>query len=288
MLEFSIPDSPGTYKLNELLLKLLQTNKEMFYNDFKITSAYGTLAGCTWNGGRELFGIIPEYVCKEVINMYNSNNISYRYTFTNCFINKYDLYDRYCNMLLRINKKLNGVTYNKNIIKDYVTKNYKNYYFVSSCTKNIKDIQTINRISKKELLVLDFKLNNTSIINNLKYPNNIEIITNEQCLPTCPFRNSHYKNIAKINMYLTYKQFNKNNECKNKISDYKSFMCKLPQYVSREKIYSLYRPLGINKFKLVGRHQSEPDLALLGYLDYFIKPEYHEQFINICKLNNII
>lgn len=287
MIEYSIPDSKGTRLLNFLLLELINDRPEIFYKDFKITSVYGTIDGCTWNGGRDLLGIASEKECKQILDFYNRHNVSYRYTFTNKFIEKKDLYDRYCNMLLRINKDLNGVTYNSKLIKNYVKRKYKNYYFVSSCTRNITDAKTINKISKNELLVLDFKLNNTSAIGKIKYPQNIELVLNEQCIGKCPFREMHYSMMAKKNMFASDKEFNMNPRCRTKKGGYDEMIRNLPHYVSR-KLAKEYSELGINKFKIVGRDNDRPDLALMGYLDYLVKPEYHNHFIELCKINRII
>jgi hypothetical protein len=287
MIEFSIPDSAGTYKLNCLLLTLIKEKPQMFYDDFVISSTYGAFNGTTWNGGRDIFGILSEKDCKERLQFYNSHNVSYRYTFTNKFIEKRDLFDRYSNMMLRINNN-GGVTYNKKIIKDYIKKKYKNYYFVSSCTRNIKDIKNINKISKKELIVLDFKLNNSKTLLKLKHPENVEIVVNEQCFDNCPFREIHYSMMAQNNMFLNDNQFKLNPMCNRKSGSYQECICSKRQYVSRDRIYKEYLPLGINKFKLVGRHNSMPDLALMGYLDYFVKPEYQYAFISLCKMYEII
>lgn len=287
MIEYSIPDSNGTRMLNFLLLELMKEQPQLFYKGIAITSTYGAMNGCTWNGGRDILGIASEIECKQILEQYGKYGVSYRYTFTNKLIEKKDLYDRYCNMLLRINTKNNGVTYNSKLIKSYIKNKKLNYYFISSCTKNINEIKKINKISKKELIVLDFKLNNTSIIKKLRYPENIEIIVNEQCMGMCPFREMHYSMIAKKNMFISDKDFNFNPMCKNKKGSYHELIGKQPHYVSKKLIEEYYK-LGINKFKIVGRDNYRPDLAIMGYMDYLIKPEYHNRFIELCKINNII
>ena len=287
MIEYSIPDSKGTRLLNFLLLELMKQQPQMFYKGIVVSSTYGTINGCTWNGGREILGIASEKDCKGIIELYNKYGVSYRYIFTNKFIERKDLYDRYCNMLLRINTKNNGVTYNSNLVKKYIKKKKLNYYFVSSCTKNIKKVEKINKISKNELIVLDFKLNNTSIIGKLKHPENIEIIVNEQCMGMCPFREMHYSMMAKKNMFISDKDFDFNPICKNKKGCYQELIGKQPHYVSRKLVREYYE-LGISKFKIVGRDNDRPDLAIMGYMDYLVKPEYHDQFIELCKINHII
>ncbi len=287
MLEFSIPDSKGTRLLNYLLLELIKSNPTIFYDDFIITSTYGAMDGCTWNGGRELLGILSEQDCKEILNFYNSHQVSYRYTFTNKFLDKRDFYDRYCNMLLRINTFQNGVTYNKKNIKKFIKRKYPGYYFVSSCTRNIKDIKQVNKISKKELIVLDFKLNNTSDIGKIKYPHNIEMVVNEQCMARCPFREIHYSMMAKNNLFIAGNKFSLNPLCERKKGTYESAIKKQSHYISRQRAKE-YAELGINKFKIVGRDNTRADLALMGYLEYLVKPEYQKMFIELCRENNII
>lgn len=288
MIEFSIPDSNGTNKLNALLLECIKAKPFMFYDDFKISSVYGTFNGCTWNGGRDIFGIMSEEECKQWLNYYNSKGISYRYTFTNKYFNETDKFDRYCNMLLRINKVNKGITYNSELLKEYVKTNYPSYYFVSSCTRNKTNIDEINNISEHELLVLDFRLNNTEIINQLKHPRNIEIIVNEQCMDNCPYRVLHYDYMARKNMFIETKDFELNKMCKHKKGTYCNHVQTRKHYVSRKDIYEKYVPLGITKFKVVGRHQDLPDLALMSYLDYFVKEEYKNMFLELCKQNQII
>lgn len=288
MIEFSIPDSQGTRALNMLLLELIDKKPDMFYDDIKITSTYGTFNGCTWNGGRDILGIVSENDCKKILQFYNSKGVSYRYTFTNRYLENRDTYDRYCNMLLRINTKNNGVTYNLDLIKDYIKANYPTYYFVSSCTRNIKDITEIDKKSENELLVLDFKLNNMPIIKDLKHKENIEIIVNEQCMETCPYRDLHYSMIAKKNLFITDAEFDFNFMCKWKNGSYDEIIKTKRHYVSRQQIINDYLPIGINKFKIAGRHEKSPDFALMSYLDFFVKPEYKSSFMEICKNNGII
>lgn len=288
MIEFSIPDSPGTTTLNFVLLETIKNTPEMFYDDFKISSTYGTFAGCCWNGGRDIIGLIRPEDCKEILNFYNERDVFYRYTFTNSLITKRDFYDRYCNMLLKINKRFPSITYNRSDLKRYINKHNKDYKFVQSCTKCVKNIKEINKYSKKELIVLDFDLNNENIIDKIKYPENIELAVNEACLPNCPFKKAHYEFMSKKCLYEVDIEFMPNKECTRKVQTYEEMVQRKKHYVSRDKIKSIYVPRGINKFKISGRDENRPDFALFSYLDYFVKPEYHQEFVDICRENKVI
>ena len=55
-------------------------------------------------------------------------------------------------------------------------------------------------------------------------------------------------------------------------------------YVSIDDIRNTYLPLGINKFKIGGRHDSKVNL-IENYVNYLVKPEYRDDIRN--KLLNM-
>jgi hypothetical protein len=70
--------------------------------------------------------------------------------------------------------------------------------FVNSTTLGITDIDQVNNISKNEIYVLYYgKNNDNNYLKSLKYPENIEILCAETCIPNCPYRSKHYEAISK-------------------------------------------------------------------------------------------
>ena len=94
--------------------------------------------------------------------------------------------------------------------------------------------------------------------------------------------------MSKKCLYITNNEFLPNKECTSRPRTYEEMVQRKKHYISRERIKNVYEPKGITKFKISGRDEYRADFALFSYLDYFIKPEHHEEFVNICKENNII
>lgn len=279
---FSLPGLFEFSLINFFLIDYMKKYPEKFNEDCEIGSFYGSFPNCIWNGGR---GVDGRFEIDDVINTvkkYNDNNIALRYTFTNCKLSKDDILDHIGNKILETTSKYqtikNDVNVHSNYLKEHIENRFKNdFNIVYSTTLCIKDLDIINNLSSTNLLVADYYFNNKfNLIDQMKYPENIEFIVNESCRPNCPARHKHYENIS---------DFFLKNETELMKCVFKSDSNKENYYrantvwdhhITLEQIRNEYLPRGFNKFKLIGRGVSVLKV-IEGYVEYLVKPEYQNE-----------
>ena len=279
---FSIPDFYYLFDLNTMLLQLMQQEPEKFYDDVKIDSIYGSFPGCIWNSGRAACGWASIENIVNTVAAFNQQKISVRYTFTNSEIKGRHLLDYYCNTILQNTGNLvegvqNGVNINQPILADYISKNYPEFYLLWSTTKGINSIEETNKLSEDRITVLYYGMNNTTALNELTHPENIEILVSEACIERCPKRFEHYSSIGKLQLLEPSEPFQCPYGCEQYY--YYDTPVKRDHYVSMEDIREIYLPIGINKFKISGR-QDHPVNIIENYVNYFAKPEFRDNVRN--------
>lgn len=279
---FSIPDFYYLYDLNMMLLDLMSKEPGKFYDDIVIDSIYGAFPGCIWNSGRAACGWASIENIVGTVAAFNKKNISVRYTFTNSQITGRHLLDYHCNQILQTTGMLiegvqNGVNINQPFLADYIAKNYPEFYLMWSTTKGVNSLEETNELSKDRLTVLYYGMNNTTALQKLEHPDNIEVLVSEACIENCPNRMNHYKSIGQLQLLQPSEPF----KCPYGCESY--FYYEKPvtrdHYVSIDDIREVYLPLGINKFKIGGR-QDHPVNLIENYVNYFVKPEYRDDIRN--------
>lgn len=281
-IEFSIPGLYGFNHLNMFLFELIEKYPNKFYDDFKITSMYGSFPECIWNGGRGVGGTFIAKDVQKAVEILNKRGVTLRYTFTNCKLSKEDTYDHVCNQVLKLTKKYqtikNDINVGSEVLKNYIEEKYKDdFNIVMSTTLCVKDVDEINKITEKYLLVPDYSINNDfEKLSRLKYKENIEILANESCNPNCPARRRHYEELSsyflkeEVEPIDCYYANDPNHE------NYYRANVKQCHHIKREDILNKYLPLGVNKFKIVGRGVTILKV-IEGYVEYFVKQEYRDE-----------
>lgn len=286
---FSIPDFFYGYQLDMSLIGLMNDDKEgkKFYDDVCIDSIYGSFPGCIWNSGRAACGWTNIENIVNTVAAFNKLGISVRHTFTNSQITGRHLFDYQCNTILQATGKVvegiqNGVNINQPILADYIAKNYPEFYLIWSTTIGAKSIEEVNKMSSDRLTVLYYGMNNTKALTELEHPENIEVLVSEACIENCPKRSEHYASIGKLQLLQPSEEFRCPYGCEQYF--YYDMPVKRSHYVSINDIRNTYLPLGINKFKIGGRHDSKVNL-IENYVNYLVKPEYRDDIRN--KLLNM-
>lgn len=274
MIIFSCPDYYGFFNLNLKLLDLFQEERVKFYDDVIIDSIYGSFP-CIWNGGRFYEGGTSFGNIVATITPFIERGISLRHTFTNCLLTEEHLNDTLCNKICELtHSSLHGINVNSTLLKKYLEEKYPEFYIMWSTTLCTEDLEQINFLSEKNLLVLDYNLNNNfEFLAKLKHPENIEILVCETCIPNCPNRFDHYQNESERQLFL----HNNFYPCPWRTDQnyYTGGACTFPHYVSIDNIRQNYLPLGINKFKIMGRGRPAIE-AIENYVNYLVKPEYKD------------
>ena len=253
---------PGLFEFYEFykeFLKLYREHREYFYDWCDIGSIYGSPSDCLWGGGRVGFGDAdPE----DVAQLMKEYDISSRLTFSNSLLRKEHLEDKKCNRLCSLffffGKNKNGIIIYSDLLLEYLSQNYPNFYYVSTTTKVLTDFDEFKAELEREefsFVVPDFRLNKAfDKLNNL--PDNlkkkIEFLCNECCSINCTERKKCYENVSRKNLgedEVDHICVSDNAKRGYRFSD----AMKNPSFIGMDEIKNTYMPQGFNQFKIEGR-----------------------------------
>ncbi len=282
---FHLPGLRYNFPLNMFWISLLEQHPDYFREGVEIASFFGAFPFSLWNGGRLLgHDQCDAGFVKNVITSINKKNIPVRFTFTNPLIEEKDLSDPFCNFCLKqADNGMNEVLVFSPILEEYIRKNYPSFKIDSTTCKEIRSVDELNEELEKDYkyVVLDYNMNNQwGLLEKINHKDKLEVLINALCVPNCPRRGDHYKNVAlnqkiemenrklppekrKHNIPWTCEYGDKNNLYT--IQDYCTF-------VSPELIWEKYVPMGINNFKIEGRTANLFSL-IETYCFFMIKPE---------------
>lgn len=274
---------PGFYENQPLYANYLylQANyPECFYDNVKIHTVFGSFPLCLWNGGSAyIYGPHADIsLISQLFEWYKNRNINIQLTFTNPLIEETDIYDRYCNSILKEAEKFSNISVlvSSNILDIYIREKYpslkidlsvifaekerNNYSLPFGDFNNIvlprthiKDMKFLESIPKEE---------------RIKY----EILVNDPCPVNCPRLYSHYEDTAKIQLFdKSVKDF------KAKCTNLTKTCSPFAYYNTRQYNYSyeellILEKMGFTQIKISGR--LFPVYGVLNTTQYLIKPEY--------------
>ena len=272
MMYFTIPDSPNQTPLNIKLLALIKNRPELFYDDFKIASAYGCPDGCIWNGGGVSNGSRSNKEIQLVMRKYREFGAQYWVTFTNRLLRPEHMSDTYGNTIARIAEENKaGILVASDVMEEHIRRFYPGLRIIQSICRCEYSLEGINKLSEKDLTVIPIRHNNDfdGVLRQLKHPENIEVLTNEACIENCPYNRTHYESFNKymIRESDTYHSCRFPQENKPEMLKFRK------HYVPRE-LFPEYEKLGICHMKISGRNSG---LGLIPtYLEMFVKPQWRE------------
>lgn len=297
--KFHLPGLRYNYPLNMLFLSLLKIHPEYFREGVEIASFFGDFPLSLWNGGRfSNHDQCDASYIQGVIKSINGQGIPIRFTYTNPLIEKEDLDDPYCNFCLKAaDNGMNEVMVFSPLLEEHIRKNYPGYKINSSTCKEIKNWEELNAELEKDyhMVVLDFNLNNQfEMLEKIEKKDKCEVLVNTLCVPGCPRRGDHYKNIAQnqrialqnrknppdkqIPIIPWYCEYGDKN-CIHTIQDYKTF-------ISPKQIWDIYVPMGFSNFKIEGRTANIFSL-IDTYCFYMIRPEKQGE-VRLLLINNLV
>lgn len=286
---FHLPGLRYNYPLNMLVLSMLRSNPEFFYDNIEIGSFFGEFPTSRWGGGRFCNGDQCDAMfVQHVVKSINDAGIPVRYTYTNPDLNEHDLDDVYCNFCMETaNNGMNEVLVVNEVLEKYIREKYPKFKVNSSTCKEIKDIDKLNEELNKDyaLVVLDYNLNNQwDFLEKIEKKDKCEILINACCVPNCPRRGEHYKHIAKQQkIVLMNRNLPKDKQipvpgwhCEYGDTNTLYKIMKYPTYVSPEDIFNKYVPMGFNNFKIEGRTGNIFTL-IDSYCWWMMKPERRDE-----------
>ena len=289
---FHLPDFAGHFKFNLVFAAMLKNCPFFFREGVEIASVYGVFPPSLWNGGRTQGGTCDKNFVKTVINSFNAEGIPLRFTFTNPMLEKKHLSDNFCNMVLNLaNNGLNEVIVVSPILEDYIRKNYPKYKITSSTCKRITDPDALSDELERDyhIVVVDYDLNNKfDVLEKIPHKDKCELLVNACCVPGCPRRVEHYRQIglqqiAYCNHIKKYPNAPFDMSKFDNESTRETFKCpsmektifdvkSLSTHISPDAIWEKYVPMGFSQFKIEGRTAGLLNL-IETYMYYMIKPE---------------
>lgn len=288
-MRFHLPGLRYNFPLNMMLLSMIEKYPHFFWENLEIASFFGEFPTSRWNGGRFSNGDqCDERFVTEVIKAINGKGIPVRFTYTNPLINESDLEDKYCNFCLKAaDNGMNEVLVFSPVLEEYIRKNYPGYKINSSTCKEIRDIDGVNAELDKDysLVVLDYNMNNKfDLLDKITKKEKCEILVNACCVPNCPRRGEHYRQIAKQqSIALKNRTLPPDKHipvpgwyCEYGDKNTLYTIQKYDTYVSPEAIREKYMPMGFNNFKIEGRTANLFSL-INTYCFYLMKPEFRDE-----------
>lgn len=292
---FHLPDMWSHGPMNLQLIDMLKEHPEYFRDGVEIASVYGCIPPAIWNGGRNMNGFANENTVKMIIAEFNGRGVPLRFTMTNPLLEEKHMSDPFCNRLMQLaDNGFNEAIVNKQVMEDYIRKNYPRYKLTSSTCKQIRDFDELIKELEKDysLVVLDYNFNNRFDILE-KIPENlrkkVELLVCPYCFPNCKRRGEHYE-------FLGREQIKRNvlSQMNNMTGmagfnvpvQEKQFVCEAIQlnfletlrfstHITPDDLFGRYSDMGYEHFKIEGRTM-HPMNVIESYVYYMAKPEYKD------------
>lgn len=274
-INFYLPDFYVNFRLIVAIDNLMRKSSEYFFDNIRIGAVYGCFPGSIWNGGRVILGSCTKNEMEQVISELNARDIAVRYTFTNPLLETHHLLDTFCNLCLELGDNgKNEVLVNSTVLEDFIRKTYTSYGVLSSTTKCLNDMNSIQQELEKDykLVVLDSAMNNTEELFDLPHKDKIELIVNHYCQDNCPMRKQHYDTVGRSQLEFSEMVFQ---ACENIGRDFYEIM-KNRSFIATEDIFGRYHDAGFVHFKLDGRGFNKYKV-LESFVYYLVKPEYRDK-----------
>ncbi len=281
-IDFYLPGFYDNAALICMMADFVEHIPQWFYDDFKISAAYGSFPNCIWNGGRTTLGAISRTMMEKTVEEFNKRGIAVRYTFTNPLLEEKHMNDTFANLCLEVaDNGMNEVLVNTQVIEDYIRENYPGYKILSSTTKCLRTIEQVEAELEKDyfLVVLDSSLNKDERIFSLKEKGRLEVLADHGCRLNCPNSKNHYIASGKGQLNFDYPKFP---ACPYVAHTKFEDVLKKEHSIPRDLMNEKYIPNGIKHFKLDGRSFNREKLVD-SFMHYMVKPEYQEKMKAIIK-----
>lgn len=292
----------GAFESFDFIQGFLKKTKDCSWilkDNVKIDSVFGSPT-CIWNGGRTLVDVYYNKQQLQIIHdTYADLGVKVRFIFTNPLLNKHDLFDRYCNLILDVFRDLSPeVVINSPLLEEYLRKQYPKVSFISSTTKRLRDIESqlkeFNRNYK--YICLDYDYNyNFEFLDSIpeKERDKVEILINSICPKGCNVRVLHQEFCAKRQL-----EYSSDDDCddsepffrgcplkKRRIENpfskqgYTKDFLNGTNYILPQDL-DIYLDKGFNHFKIQGRELTASQM-FAEFFPYLIKPEFYPLAISI-------
>lgn len=284
---FSLPDSWGNDGVTRELCAAMTRHPIWFYDDFIIDYVYGVPEHCVWSGeipAETTDFLTPKGFVKNKCDYYRKYNKPYCVCMTNYLLKPTDLHNLYANKLLELLNVYGGyVRVASQILADYLVK-FSNLKITWADTTDFgndiyQQIAKINELSKTNIVTLPRTFNNRpELLSQFRYRENLEIVVNDECPDTCPYRRQHADNLCKYHLF-------EGEEWKC-LLDGQYVTGDIHRHIVLRELIPNYVAMGFKRFSLYGINSSAQKLS--DACDYFfVKPKYSDDFIDFLNEENM-
>ena len=264
---FQISDIGENLYIAKRLVSLYKEHPEAFVEDTKIDFVFGSFPCAVWQGERAYMGYLPIDEIESTIKEFNKNKVGIYYTFNNRKLDKNDIYDNYCNLIMKLSdNSLNVVEVYDENLEEYLRKKYKKIKFSKRITES--NFNEIND-DKYDYYILDTIFNDDyEKLEKIKHPEKVIIVLNDYFVKGDKnydilmdkvgeaVKKMKEQSGFKIDMYGDYKEtFEKGN------------------IVQKYQVARLFK-LGINHFRIEGRNSTIQNFYIPSIMYYLVQDEY--------------
>lgn len=270
---FQISDIGSNYYVANKLFELQKEHPEYFIDGIKLESVFGSWPSAIWQGERPYFGYTPFKTIKNKIKTLNKNDAGIYYTFNNRSLVSTDVYDNYCNKIMKeSNNEKNVVEVYDEKLEEYIRENYKKVKISKRITND--NFDEIND-DKYDYYLLDTIFNDDyEKLSTIKHPEKIIIVLNDYFMRGDPKVEEFLKKVSK-----TVK--NLDGELKfniDRINDFKE-MLESDNLVKYYQVGKLLQ-LGISHFRIEGRNCAIQYFYIPSLFYYLVQEEYKNEVFN--------
>lgn len=286
MIRYSLPDFTKHLQLNLMMVDFMRKSPEVFWDDIRISSLYGSFPGCIMNGGRVMQDAHERFSYAQIAETFDAiseKGLTARLTLTNMLISPEQFGDEYCRMIFEAARGHDvEIIVNQDELADYVSSRY-HFRRVLSTTRALSGVEELNRmLDRYDMVVLDYNRNkDDSFLKQVSDPSRLEVMPNELCRPGCQFRQQHYLAVSRYQLTGADDFKCPNSEYYEK-AGFTTRTQSSPTLLGNEDIRRLNAEYGITDFKIVGRLHSK-NVLLESYVYYLVRPEYRAVMLEIIR-----
>lgn len=292
MINYYCPGFAEGQFVYKILFDLKENYPECFYDNVNISKIYGSFPNMTWNGGGFWVGkcLMPKQV-DRYFKWYSNKNITLQLNLTNMVLEKKDLDDRYCNMILDTASKYNNIEIlvSSPLLENYIRIKYPHMKINKSiigATRYVSDYKNdslnfhIQESEKYNKYVLPRKYSTLEYLEQIpkEKRDKFEVLVTSSCPISCPYPSQHYEfqGLAQL-----YEDIDNDDKC-----------CKLPfrkspfryktyeeDQFNYEQVKNLLEPIGFTEIKLSSR--GDAINIILTLVPFLIKPNYQKDVYHL-------
>ena len=273
---FQLSDLGSNYYVASRLFELQKERPEVFVDGVKLEYIFGSWPSALWQGERPYMGFTSFEKIEKKIKDLKKVKAGIYYTFNNRKLDKTDIYDNYCNLIMKKSDYESTIieVCDSNLEK-HIRDNYKNVKISKRITE--KNFDDINK-DKYDYYILDTVINDDyEKLSTIKHPEKVIIVLNDFFKKGDPKYEKFLDDVSKCVK-------NMQNDFEFDIDRFTEFneMGHGGNLVEYYQVGRLLK-LGISHFRIEGRSTAIQYYYIPSLFYYLIKEEYRSEVFQMLQ-----